>query len=233
MAAPVIHSRNDNQGSTVGYLDVTLTNAPQSGGLLVVTGGIFLGSSNAADGITLQVTGGSSISTTERANSVGTTGNSVGVVIFTVEYATAPTSVRVLNNVSATGCYMSVSCLNITGQAGSYFDVAGVSTGTSTSPVATAMGDLTDATDLVIGAMTRGGVSGTIAPATNWTEVVELSEDNAIQTLSVIQRTPGATGAYDPAWTISSSDDWEAAGIAIKGTASGGTANPWYYFAQQ
>ncbi len=221
MAAPVIHSRNDFQVANDGdnsYV-FSLTNAPQAGGIVVVLASVYPGTGAVA--VDLAATGGSGITITNRADTIGAVADQTGVLIWTVEYSSAPTSLEI-KKASGAGMYASGSALNITGQAASYFDVSGASTGTSTSPTATAMGDLTDSTDLVLGVMSRDATSGTISAGTNWTEVVEIDETNTTyQACNIVQRTPGATGAYDPTWALSASDGWYAAGIAIKGTSSG------------
>jgi hypothetical protein len=222
MTSPVVGTKNDGQINSGSTATITLTNAPSAGGIVVVTAALFSGDSTA--GPSCSATGGSGIVITERVDTIGTSSFTLGVAIWTVEYSSAPSSLTI-GFVGATGVFAGISCINVTDQNATYFDVAGSGSGTSTTPVATGMGDLTDATDLVIGCMTRGGTTGTIDPAANWTQIVEIDEANTIQTLNSIQRTPGSTGAFDPAWTISGSDTWVAGGLAIKGTAGGGGSN--------
>lgn len=222
MSAPVLGTKNEN--SAIGRTCVvTLTNAPSAGGIVVVTGGIYTGLSGGG-AWTCTASGGSGVTITERYNPLGTADNIVGVPFWTVEYTTAPSSLTVQRGGAGLDPYMSICCMNVSGQDASYFMDANGSSGSGTSPVATALADLTDADALVIGGMTRFTADGTvISPASGWTQVTKMDESNATyQTLIVNQRTPGATGSYDPAWTMTGADSWWAAGISIKGAAGGG-----------
>lgn len=223
MPAPSIASYNTGTANGATTIGVTLTNTPPASGVIVVLLGAYLDASGGAGNVGVSATGGTGLTITERTNPPETSGFSLG--IWTIEYTTPPTALT-LGRSSPPGStwYGHAVAVNVTGQDASYFDVASAtqSTGTSTAPAASGLPDLTDANDLVLGIMCRDGGSFAGGPATNWTELFEADEDNDPAYTSVIYRTPGATGSYDPAWTLASSVAWYAAGIAIKGTAGGG-----------
>lgn len=224
MPAPSIASYNSGTANGATTIGVTLTNTPPAGGVIVVLLGAYLDASGGSGNVGVSATGGTGLTITERTNPPETSGFSLG--IWTIEYTTPPTALT-LGRSSPPGStwYGHAVAVNVTGQDASYFDVASAtqSTGTSTAPSAN-IADLTDSTDLVLGIMCRDGGSFAGGPATNWTELFEADEDNDPAYTSVIYRTPGATGSYDPAWTLASSVAWYAAGIAIKGTAGGATS---------
>lgn len=229
MTAPVVGTKNDGQTSGSNPLSITLTNAPSAGGLAVILCGIYTGNTGGADSVSATYSGGSGVTVTKQYDGVGTANQVTGVLIWTVEYTTAPTSVTISRSGTFGGDppYISASVVNITGQNASFLDGCNGSTGSSATPVATALPDLTDASDLVLGCMTRNSSDGTtVSAGTGWTETTEIDETNATYvTLNVIQRTPGATGSYDPTWSLGGSpgtDTWFAAGISIKGTGGGG-----------
>lgn len=231
MTAPVVGTKNDGQTGGSNQLAITLTNAPSAGGMAVILCGIYTGNTFVADAVSASYSGGSGVTITKQYDGVGTANQAVGVIIWTVEYTTAPTSVTISRSGTFGGDlpYISASVVNITGQNASFLDGCSGSTGSSATPVATALPDLTDASDLVLGCMTRNSADGTtVSPGSGWTEITEIDEGNATsQTLSVIQRTPGATGSYDPTWALGGSpgtDTWFAAGISIKGTSGGGSS---------
>lgn len=144
------------------------------------------------------------------------------ISIWTAPVTTSGGTFTVTITMPSTGAsneqFSSAIAIEVSGQAASFLDAYGASTGTGTAAAATAMGDLTVSNDLVVGAMTRVGQSGTIAPNAGWTQIAEIDEANAATfCLNAAYRAPGASGSYDPAWTLSSSDEWLATGIAIKG----------------
>lgn len=222
MASPTLDSINSNQGAAVSGVSVTLTNAPTAGGIVVVIASVFSGTGGGTWSCTN--TGGTGITITERLNALGTANNTTGILIYTVEYSSAPTALSVDRSGSSGSLFMAVCCSNVSGQIASYLDVVSTQTsGTSTACVDTNLPNLTDSTSLVIGGMTRNGTTGTISPDAPWSQVVEIDESNATyQTLNVAKNAPGSTGAHDPAWTLTSSDTWTAGSIAIKGSSGGG-----------
>jgi hypothetical protein len=226
MTSPTVGTKNENSAAASFSCTVTLTNAPSAGGIVVVLAAIYAGSGGGTWSCTNS--GGTGVTITTRYDPAGSTDGYIGVLIYTVEYSTAPTSITVGRSGShADAPYMSVCCVNVSGQSASYLDGCNGSTGVSSTPVATALPDLTDASDLVIGVMTRTDADGTtMSPGTNWTQITEIDEANATyQALNAIQRTPGATGSYDPTWALGGSPGtgaWRAAGISIKGASGGG-----------
>lgn len=222
MAAPSIASYNPGSSNGSNTIGITLTNTPPAGGLIVVLIGGYLDASGGSGTISVSATGGTGVTITERTNPAEGSGAKTG--IWTIEYTTPPTALTVgLSSPPGSAWYGHAVAVNVTGQDASYFDGASATpdAGTSTAPAATGMPDLTDATDLVLGVMTRDGSTIVGGPGTNWTELHEVDEDNDPGYLSVIYRTPGATGSFDPTWALASSVAWYAAGIAIKGTAGG------------
>lgn len=222
MSAPAVVSYNSAQVADSDTLVITLTNAPSAGGIVVVLVSAYWGDGNGAWGMT--ASGGSGVTITKQYDQFGTTAGSYGQLIWTVEYSTAPTSVTINRAaVSSINPYISAVAVNVSGQAASYLDGVGGSSGSSGAVVvATGMPDTTDASDLILGVMTHGLVGAfTITPGAGWTEIALIDPSNSTQTVGVIWRAPGAAGTYDPTWSISPADDWRAAGISIKG-ASGG-----------
>ena len=224
MAAPVVDSINSGTSNGATTIVITLTNTPPAGGVIAVLSGFFIGAGGSGD-VGCVATGGTGVTVTTRLDPNESPSQTIG--IWTVEYTTPPTVLTIGKSTPVGNqIFGHAVAVNATGQTASYFDVvnAAVTTGTSTTPTATGLPDLTDATDLVLGVMIRDGATViTGAPGTNWDEVFEADEDNDPEYISVISRAPGATGAFDPTWTLGSSETWYAAGIAIKGTASGGS----------
>lgn len=225
MSSPVVGTYNSNQVAASGSLGISLTNAPSAGGIVVVLVSAWWGAGGGTWGMT--ASGGSGVTITKRYDQYGTTDNVYGELIWTMEYSSAPSSVTVARSGSFGGNdpYISGVAVNVSGQAASYFDVAGGSDGYGGSVVATGMPDTTDDSDLILGVMTHGtGGAFTITPGAGWTEIALIDPSNSTQTVGVIWRAPGAAGTYDPTWSMTPDDHWRAAGIAIKGTSGGGSS---------
>lgn len=228
MPAPTAGTTNLGQANNATACTITLTNAPSAGGMVLVLCSLFSGSNGTAFSCT--ASGGTGVSITKEVDTVGTSVNTIGLMAFTVSYTTAPTSLSIGNGGVGT-FFMTARAINITGQNAVMVDVKSstATTANDRSPVATSLPDLVDSTDLVFGWMTISAGGITITPNdANWPQFSEDDEANTIQTLSIISRTPGATGAFDPNWgtnSLNTADTWFAAGIAIKGTSGGGSGN--------
>jgi len=224
MASPVIASYNTASSNGSDTLSITLTNTPPAGGVIVVFLGAYIDAGGLGE-IGIYTTGGTGLTITEHVDPTEVEGFTTGM--WVIEYSTPPTALAI-RKVTPTGdlIYGHGVAVNVTGQHATYLDVASatLSTGTSTTPTATTLPDLTDATSLVIGMMNRDGGNIVGGPGTDWNQLYEADEDNDPSYISVIYRTPESTGAYDPTWTLASSAPWFAVGIAIKGTAGGGGA---------
>lgn len=210
-----------NHTATQAYITssytLTLTTTPTVGNLLVVCVSSY---SYATGDVTVADNKGNSYTKQTSVGASTYAAISIWTAPVTTSGGTFTLTITMPNTGGSNEQFSSAVAAEVSGQSASFLDAYGASTSTSTAVAATAMGDLTASNDLVIGAMTRVGQSGTVTPNANWTQIAEIDEANsATFCLSAIYRVPGASGAYDPAWTLSSSDQWLAAGIAIKGAA--------------
>lgn len=232
MAAPVIASNNAGTptgGTGVSSIPCTLTNTPPGGGILLVVASLFSGNGGVAP--ILSSTGGTGLTITKRFDSIGAATNTVGLLIWTVEYTTPPTALDV-NTAGGTNLFGCVDSINITGQAaGAYVDVVSATANTAAAAsaiTASNLPDTTDASDLVVGICTRNATAGTFSQSGAWAILAKLDEGNTTgQTLIIVDQAPGSAGVFDPAFTLTGgTDDLIAAAIAIKGTAGGDTTPP-------
>lgn len=101
---------------------------------------------------------------------------------------------------------------------GSLDSSAGATAATGTNPAATL--NLTDAGDLVVGALENNSGNQTLSMPPGWTEF-----SSAGYFPNVAFGFPGVTGSYSPPYSMSGSDDWGIALAAFKPASAGGS-NP-------
>ena len=224
MAVTLASLANTDLLTGVGGTDISgsLTGSNYTSTRLLVIGSCYTGNGGVAAAIT--PTGGTGVSTSKLFDGPGATTNAIGLFVFQVDYTTPPTSLSISfggSNTYGTARVIDVSGYNTT----TFIDVisATQTTANSTTPTATSLPDVTDSGGLVIGFMTYSTTSLTITPTSPFTQYSEDDEANtSTQALSIITHSPGATGADDPVWSLSSADDWFAAGMVIKPAVGGG-----------
>lgn len=105
----------------------------------------------------------------------------------------------------------------------------------SPSTTSVSSGSVTVAGDaLLLAGMTHDGGDHTITPSGGWTEDYKETNNNALQCFSGVHDDVTA-GSHSHTWTIGATVNGFGVIIALKeaGGGGGGTANPWYAYAQQ
>lgn len=203
-------------GNEVNSYNVTLSTNPSAGDLIVVMMVFADTTSSVGDSAVSDNKGHTYTRQTQSAHYLYSGWYARSEIWTTVCTTTGGTFTVTINPPVTTGMYSSAAVAGVSGQATSFVDTAESSTGASSSPSAN-IANLTDAGDCVLGVMTYNWHGVTIAPGSGWTQLVEIDEPSSTyQALSSIWRKPGATGAYDPAWTLGDGLGWVASGIAIK-----------------
>lgn len=204
----------ENGTSTV----VTITSPTSGAGKMLVFSTMYTG---ASDTILCQTSGGTSVTVTARVSPPAAT-HTVGVAIWDITYASAPTSVTVTNQTN--GFYATAAVTEVSDY--DSFDVASsaVNTGTGSNATATNLPDTTDAQGAVFGVWTQEDFPGVdVEAGATWTELFDLDNNNDASTLHV-QYKSTSSGSNDPVWAHSSAT-YRAAAVGLKGVASGGSSS--------
>lgn len=103
-------------------------------------------------------------------------------------------------------------------------EVANTATGTSNAPSVSTNGATTNAGDIILGIVTHGGATNTITEAGS---IIAEQENNSTSQAGNAQYTlPGSTGVKTLSWTMSASEQWLAAIVALKPAAAAVSSLP-------
>lgn len=211
----------DNKAAWTGSGNgvITLNPNPTVGNLIVVlyTGATPSGSTSAPAVSDNQ----SNIVTQQEYIYAIASGFAVQCGIWTIPITTSSGSHTITINPAGSDAstYCSAMALEVSGQASAFLD-AKISTDTTSTTPAAALGARGNANDLVAAVMTLIETGRTIGVGgTGWTQMWESDEGNATyQALNSIYKTFSSTGTENPAWTVSgAAAHCLCSAIAIKG----------------
>lgn len=215
---------NVGQGNGLGdgvACTVALGAAPSSSNVLVLRVGCFM-----RDRLSLIVTDDQGNTWTQQAFALV---SRVVVGIWTCSNPAAANPTVSIKQDTTTGVnagtwYISAILEEYSGRHATLIECAGATaTGISAAPSVNLADSANDC--LKLGVCSWYAASPTGSAGTGWTIGASTVNDNAVQATCCIYRDATGTDTTDPLWSLSASDQWFAAAVAIRAAASGTTYN--------
>jgi hypothetical protein len=214
MALAVSQTR---QGNGAGdSFSLSFSSTPTVGHLIVVCTSVYIGDSTS--GLSVSDNQGNTYTQRRYDNSI----YGVRLAIYTAVASTSSGTFTVTVNPAGSSADITITLLDISGQASSFLDQVNNTTGTGT---AASSGDVTPTqnNELLVATMTHGGSDRTITEESGWTLAGELEGGTGNQPISSVYKLQTTATTEDADWTIGTgSADWVGQIITII-QASGGT----------